>query len=140
MSNNVRLFIRRELQEERDNNQYLDQVLNDFKLYKSGQNITYFGKDVPYHDPRPYAERAGIRHVHLLDNVRTLKMQGRGNTSDRAIVYTEASMNPNMFYVIDLLNENAHAQASSRVRDPLLGNKTYIEWVIEKAEQFRNSK
>lgn len=98
--------------------------------------ITYFGKDVPYHDPRPYAERAGIKHVHLLSRVRTVKM--RSDSSDRALVYTEGATHPDTYYIIDLLAKNARARASSRVPEPALGNKTYIEWVIEKAEEFRD--
>lgn len=132
----VRVFVSRVLQEQRKTNTYLDQVLKDFALYKGGQVIAYFGRDVPYHDPRPYAERAGIRHVHLLSGIRTVRM--RSDTSDRALVYTEGASHPDTYYIIDLLVSQAHAKASSRVPDPGLGNKTYIEWVIDKAEAFRD--
>lgn len=64
----------------------------------------------------------------------------RNQTSDSALVYTEASMHMNTYYIIDILPKNAHAIANSRIRRPELGNRTYMEWVIEKAEYFRDKK
>lgn len=122
----VRVYVRKELDQERKINAALAQLIDDFKSYKRGEHVSYFGKDVPYHDPKPYAERAKLRHVHILARVRSIRVGG--SSSDSALVYTEGSMVPNAYYVIDYLEANAHARA----RDP-----AYMAWLIETAEAFR---
>ncbi|WP_157496710.1 type II toxin-antitoxin system YafO family toxin [Hahella ganghwensis] len=125
----VTVFVRKELDQESQTNSELRALISDFKRYKSGVQVTYFGKDVPYHDPKPYAERAKLRHVHVLDKVKTVRV--RAGTSDSALIYTEASMTPNTYYVIDFIVDGAHQKA----RD-----FSYMNWLIDKAEQFRMRK
>lgn len=127
--NSVKVFIRRELDQESQTNGELRALISDFKCYKSGASVPYFGKDVPYHDPKPYAERARLRHIHILDKVKTVQV--RAGTSDSVLIYTEASMTPNVFYIIDFISDGAHKKA----RD--FG---YMNWLIEKAEEFRMRK
>lgn len=126
----VSLFIRTELQEERRVNVQLDALLTKFKSYIAGVPDPQFGKDVPYHDPKPYAERAKLRHVHILKHVSTIKIHS-SDASDSVIIYTEGSMTPDAFYVIDYLSDKAHETA----RDPV-----YMDWLIKKAEAFRMRK
>ena len=47
------------------------------------------------------------------------------------IVYTEGATSVNTFYIIDFIADGAHEKG----RD-----KDYIEWVIQKAEDFRGVK
>ncbi|MCS6236182.1 hypothetical protein G3495_13760 [Shewanella baltica] len=126
----ITLFVQAALNEERVHNKDLDLLIKDFKRYKAGHRVNCFGKDVPYHKPQPMAENAGIKHVHVLDKVNYLSL-GAGNTSDSVIVYTEGATSVNTFYIIDFIADGAHKQG----RD-----KEYMEWVISKAEDFRNVK
>ncbi|WP_226916266.1 type II toxin-antitoxin system YafO family toxin [Pseudoalteromonas undina] len=71
-----------------------------------------------------------IKHVHILDRVKYLSL-GSGNTSDSVIVYTEGATSVNTYYIIDFIADGAHEKG----RD-----KDYIEWVIQKAEDFRGVK
>ncbi len=128
--NEVRIFVRKELQSERVTNPFLDSLITKFKEYKSGVLDPHFGKDVPYHKPAPYTERARLRHVHILQRVQTIRIR-HSNTSDSVLVYTEASMTPNTYYIIDYLADKAHEKA----RD-----LEYMDWLIEKAEAFRTRK
>ncbi len=128
-SDNISIFVRAELQEERKVNQLLDTLIQKFKSYIGGTPNRLFGKDVPYHDPKPYAEKAGLRHVHILNHVHTIRLHST-STSDSVIIYTEASMHPNTYYIIDYLADNAH----ERARDPIL------EWLISKAKSSRMRK
>ncbi|WP_202862827.1 type II toxin-antitoxin system YafO family toxin [Microbulbifer sp. A4B17] len=125
----IKVFVRKELDQESQSNSDLRALISDFKRWKSGNTVHYFGKDVPYHDPKPYAERAKLRHVHILDKVKTVHI--RAGTSDSALIYTEASMTPNTYYVIDFIAAGAHQKA----RD-----FNYMNWLIDKAEQFRMRK
>ena len=138
MSNQkARVFVRRDLRELRQADKNLDQLIKDFVSYINGEDIYYFGKDVPYHEPRPRAEDAGLRHIHILDKVKAVKIRRR--SSDSVLVYTEGATTPNTYYFIDFLPSGAHERASSRVREPELGNLTYMEWLIKEAENFRNN-
>lgn len=82
------------------------------------------------HTPKPHAERARLRHVHILNHVHTLRLHS-SNTSDSVIIYTEASMHPNTYYIIDYLADKAHEKARAPV---------YMDWLISKAEAFRMRK
>lgn len=126
--NDVRVFVRRDLEVERKTNSTLDLLIKDFKKYKAGATISYFGKDVPYHEPRPYAERAKLRHVHILDRLQTVRVRQSGNASDSVLIYTAGSMTPNTYYILDYLADKAHAEAQRH---------EYMAWIIEKAESFR---
>lgn len=121
----VNVYIHKELAEIRKTNTFVNSLIDDFKAYKKGNQPSYFGKDVPYHEPRPYAERAKLRHVHILGAVRAVRMK---NTSDSVLIYTEASMTPNTYYVIDYIDIGAHKKAN---------DSSYMEWLIEMAESFR---
>ncbi|GAB58795.1 type II toxin-antitoxin system YafO family toxin [Rheinheimera nanhaiensis] len=124
----VRVFVRDVLNNERKHNQDLDLLIRDFKRYKEGERVNYFGKDVPYHEPRPYAENAGLRHVHILDRVKVVRF-GAGNTSDAALIYTEGATSINTYYLIDFIPSGAHAEANKA---------EYMSWLINTAEAFRN--
>lgn len=124
----VRVFISKELQRERVTNPVLDSLITKFKAYKAGVFDPHFGKDVPYHKPAPYAERAKLRHVHILQRVKTIRIS-HSDTSDSVLIYTEASMTPNTYYIIDYLADKAHERA--READ-------YMNWLISKAEAFRD--
>lgn len=126
----IRVFVRDSLNEERKRNKDLDLLIRDFKKYKEGHRIPYFGKEVPYHEPRPYAEDAGLMHLHILDKVKAVSFR-TGNTSDSALIYTEGAITLNTFYIIDFLENGAHAEA----RKP-----EYMSWLINAAEAFRNVK
>lgn len=126
----ITLFVQAALNEERKFNKDLDLLIKDFKRYKSGLRINCFGKDVPYHRPKPMAENAGVKHVHVLDKVKYLRFAA-GDTSDSVIVYTEGATSVNTYYIIDFIADGAHEKG----RD-----KGYMEWVIKKAEEFRNVK
>lgn len=126
----VTLFVQAALNDERKHNKDLDLLIKDFKRYKAGNRVNCFGKDVPYHKSSPMAENAGIKHVHILDRVKYLSL-GSGNTSDSVIVYTEGATSVNTYYIIDFIADGAHEKG----RD-----KDYIEWVIQKAEDFRGVK
>lgn len=128
------IFVRQELAFDRTTNHTLDLLIKDFKKYKEGIDIAYFGKDVPYHEPRPYAERACLQHVHILNSVRTVKV--RSNTSDSVLIYTEASMHPNTYYIIDFINNGAHWATDKN--NP--ASKEYLQWLINRAEAFRDKK
>tara|TARA_R100001443_G_scaffold96038_5_gene102826 strand:+ start:17870 stop:18268 length:399 start_codon:yes stop_codon:yes gene_type:complete len=124
----VRVFVRDVLNNERKHNQDLDLLIQDFKRYKEGDRVNYFGKDVPYHEPRPYAENAGLRHVHILDRVKVVRF-GAGNTSDAALIYTEGATSINTYYLIDFIPSGAHAAVQE---------DSYMRWLIRTAEDFRN--
>ena len=53
------------------------------------------------------------------------------NTSDSVLIYTEGATSINTYFIIDFLVDGAHAQA----RKP-----EYMNWLIDKAEAFRNQK
>ncbi|MFU2508826.1 type II toxin-antitoxin system YafO family toxin [Pseudoalteromonas sp. ASV78] len=123
----ITLFIQESLNAERKHNKDLDILIRDFKKYKSGGRVDYLGKDVPYHKPQPMAENAGLMHVHVLDKVKSVKFR----TSDSVIIYTEGATSINTFYIIDFIDNGAHEKAR---------NKDYMNWVIKKAEEFREVK
>ena len=123
----VTLFIQESLNAERKHNKDLDTLIRDFKKYKSGGRVDYLGKDVPYHKPSPMAENAGLIHVHVLDKIKSVKFR----TSDSVIIYTEGATTINTFYIIDFIDNGAHEKAR---------NKEYMNWVIRKAEEFREVK
>ena len=123
----ITLFIQESLNAERKHNKDLDTLIRDFKKYKSGGRVDYLGKDVPYHKPHPMAENAGLMHVHVLDKVKSVKFR----TSDSVIIYTEGATSINTFYIIDFIDHGAHEKAR---------NKDYMNWVIKKAEEFREVK
>lgn len=121
-----KIYTHKFLADERKNNPFLDNLIKDFELYKDGKlDMSFFGKDVPFHEPRPLAERAKLRHVHILQQIRSVHVGGR---SDCFLVYTEASMHPNSYYIIDYIESGAHAKA----RDA-----GYMNWLINMAEAFR---
>jgi hypothetical protein len=123
----VRVFVTKTLEGERKLNSDLDSLIKDFRLYKEGARIPYFGKEVPYRRPAPYAEKAGLMHIHILDKLKVVKMRS-GNTSDSVLIYTEGSMNQNTYYIIDYVPDGAHARARG---------KEYMSWLIDTAESFR---
>lgn len=124
----ARVFVREALNNERKHNQDLDLLIKDFKRYKEGERVVYFGKDVPYHEPRPYAENAGIRHVHVLERIKAVRFRA-GDTSDAALIYTEGATSINTYYLIDFIPTGAH----KAVQDD-----SYMSWLIRTAEDFRN--
>lgn len=130
MTKDVKVFVRPSLDREKLTNKDLSDLITDFKKYKSGEKVHYFGKDVPYHEPRPYAENAGLRHVHILDKIKSLKL-GHSNTSDSALVYTEGATHPNTYFIIDFIDDNAHNVARSH---------DYMNWLLSEAEKFRSFK
>ncbi|EPA1954932.1 type II toxin-antitoxin system YafO family toxin [Vibrio alginolyticus] len=98
--------------------------------HKQGHQISYFGKEVPYHRPAPAAKDVGLMHIHILDKVKTLKL-GYINTSDSVLIYTEDATCINTYFIIDFLVDGAHAPA----RRP-----ESMSWLIDKVEAFRNQK
>lgn len=122
----AKIYTHKFLAEERKTNNFLDALLKDFEQFKEGKlDVSFFGKDVPFHEPRPRAERANLRHVHILQNIKSIRV---GGTSDCFLVYTEASMSPKTYYIIDYIASGAHEKA----RDA-----GYMNWLIKMAEEFR---
>ncbi|HGS5165195.1 TPA: type II toxin-antitoxin system YafO family toxin [Vibrio harveyi] len=126
----VKIYVTRALSEERKLNKDLDLLIHDFKRHKQGHRISYFGKEVPYHRPAPAAEDAGLMHIHILDEIKTLKL-GQSDTGDSVLIYTEGATSINTYFIIDFLVDGAHAQARRH---------EYMGWLIDKAEAFRNQK
>ena len=124
----ISLYIQASLNEERKHNKDLDALIKDFKEYKAGKRVRCFGKDVPYHRPKPMAENAGLRHVHVLNKIKSVNLSF---TSDSVLIYTEGATNINTFYIIDFIADGAHEKAN---------NFEYMGWIIDKAEAFRNVK
>ena len=124
----ARVFVREVLNNERKQNADLDLLIKDFKRYKEGERVVYFGKDVPYHEPRPYVEQAGLRHVHVLDRIKAVRFRA-GDTSDAALIYTEGATSINTYYLIDFIPTGVH----KTVQDD-----NYMSWLIRTAEDFRN--
>jgi mRNA interferase YafO len=120
------IYTHKTLAEERKTNQFLDALLTDFALFKDGKlDASFFGKDVPFHQPMPQAERAMLRHIHILQQIKSIHV---GGTSDSFLVYTEASMHANTYYIIDYIASGAHEKAR---------NINYMNWLINMAESFR---
>ena len=70
----ISLFVEASLNGERQHNKDLDLLIKDFKKYKEGGAVRTFGKDVPYHRPRPMAENAGLMHVHVLKKIKSVNL------------------------------------------------------------------
>ncbi|TCI02200.1 hypothetical protein EZV61_14790 [Corallincola luteus] len=121
------VFVHPRLKVEGIVNSTLSALVKDFIKYKSGEYIHYFGKDVGYIRPEPYAERAELKHLHVLDKVKSIQM--RGNTSNAALIYTVAATRLNTYCIIDFVAEEAHETA----RDM----KQMREWIAA-AESFRD--
>ena len=132
----LKFFVRKPLQEASKVNAALKKVIEDFKAYKKGFHTPAFGREAPFHDPRPAAEQAELMHIHLLSNkqikhLRVAKINSSyRKTSDSFLVYTVGFLSSNKFYLIDYIENGAH----SKTKD-----MDYMRWLISQAESFRKS-
>jgi len=133
----VKVFLHRALEEQRKENVFLRQLINDFKAHKEGALIPYFGRETSYERP-PSIIDSELLHIHILhESSRAYRQQQaairRGNPRDpfglrcdmdrpehdRALIYTIGLANRNYYYVLDYFSGNAHelANNSDRMRE-----------------------
>lgn len=143
----VKVFIHQALEEERKVNSFLQSLIEDFKAYKKGDFIPYFGRDAQYMTPNTVRD-ANILHIHILhQSSKAFQRQqaaiGRGNPLeqfglrcdmdrpefDRALVYTTGYYNENYYYILDFFSKNAHELASSN---------SVMNELVKRAINFRN--
>jgi mRNA interferase YafO len=126
----IRVFVSEEVKAS-SSQPVLKKIVDEFKLYKSGQGRpAHFGRDVPYDFPFSVRE-SGLAHVHLKDSTSKnwhLKKVSFSKTSNTALIYCQGAVQKNCYFLISIL-ENAHE--TYRVK-PL-----YLEYLAERAEVFR---
>lgn len=133
----VKVFTRRNLHELSKRNTQLQKIIEDFKAYKEGYRVKSFGRDAPFHRPKPSAELAELMHVHLMNNPKAQILDVAKVTdpyyltSDSFLVYSKGFFNPKHYYIIDYIEKDAH----TKVED-----MNYMRWLVEQAEFFRKSK
>lgn len=126
----MEFYLNRVLEEHCEENSLLRELVHEFQDFKEGKEAPRIGRDRRYRRPRPDAENARLMHNHImLESVEII-----AGSSDRAIVYAHTT--DSVCYIIDILLEDAHAIASSRIPEERYGNRTYIEWAIREAENF----
>ena len=134
MDKDFKFFVRKQLQEISKENKLLKRIVEDFKAYKKGAKTPAFGREAPFHDPKPSAEEAELMHIHVLGEgqIKQFKIAKINTpyrkTSDSFLVYTTGFLNINYFYIIDYIEKGAH----SKTRD-----MDYMRWLINQAESFR---
>ena len=130
----LKFFLRKPLQEASKVNKALKKIIEDFKAYKNGAKTPAFGREAPFHNPKPATEQAELMHIHLLSDaqikhLRVAKINASyRKTSDSFLIYTSGFFNSNQFYIIDYIEEYAH----TKTRD-----MDYMRWLITQAESFR---
>ncbi len=87
-------------------------IVRVFKRYKAGGDEIYLGKDVPYHYPQRCIDDA-LQHVHVYDGRNTWLLF---RSSDRHVVYTQGFYNSDHYYLIALLEPDAHKQANDTMQ------------------------
>lgn len=133
----IKVFTRRSLHELSKNNKQLKDIIKDFKAYKEGYKVKSFGRDAPFHRPKPAAELAELMHVHLMNHPKSKILTAAKITdpyyltSDSFLIYSKGFFNPKYYYIIDYLEKEAH----SKVED-----MDYMRWLIKQAESFRKTK
>ncbi|MGB0948362.1 MAG: type II toxin-antitoxin system YafO family toxin [Pseudoalteromonas marina] len=98
--------------------QELENLVNDFKAYKSGEYTPdLFGRDVLYDhmDTPPLVKQEEVQHIHLLDKDHTYPFHAIqfSKTSDTHLVYCQGFANPNCYLLMAILSPNAHDLAKS---------------------------
>jgi len=101
-----------------DKEKNLIQLINDFKRYKSGELLAIFGKDVLYdhmNTPRIILDEK-VWHVHMIELSKVFPryIRQERKTSEKHLVYCKAVMNDNHYYLITILEPNAHDLAHNR--------------------------
>ncbi len=85
---------------------------SDFISYKRDGTVPdRFGRDAPLNDP-PSAKLSEIQHIHL--RRRFSKWEGKrryNRTSDTWLVYTQGFTDPECYYLIAILKNDAHGRA-----------------------------
>lgn len=90
----------------------LKKLVKDFKLYKSGCTLAIFGKDAPYdhmNTPRSVLDE-NVQHVHMIKIGEIFPRWKRQDqkTSEVHLVYCQAAMDDDHYYLITILEPNAH--------------------------------
>ena len=62
----MKFSIRPALHKQAQEKSILSELIDEFQIFKKGEQSPRFGIDVPYHNPRPYAEWAKLMHTHIL--------------------------------------------------------------------------
>ena len=133
----VKVFTRKSLHEQSKENKQLKKIIDDFKAYKKGAHVKSFGRDAPFHRPRPSAELAELMHIHLLRNPKSQLIDAVKITdpyylkSNSFLIYSRGFLNKNYYYILDYLEKDAH----QKVED-----MDYMRWLVDQAEIFRKSK
>ncbi|MGI9280054.1 MAG: type II toxin-antitoxin system YafO family toxin [Endozoicomonas sp.] len=133
----VKIYTRRTLHELSRENKQLQKIIEDFKAYKKGYRVRSFGRDAPFHRPKPSAELAELMHVHLMHSPKAQLLDvvkvsdPYYQTSDSFLIYSKGFFNPEHYYIIDYIEKDAHAKVE---------DMNYMRWLIDQAESFRKSR
>ncbi|WP_020405059.1 type II toxin-antitoxin system YafO family toxin [Hahella ganghwensis] len=123
---NIQVKLHPSLNDAYQENLYFRQLVQDFKLFKKGVLIPYFGRDASYDYPQSIRD-AGLLHIHILhDSSKAFQRRQKAMAqnryidpysltcdigdppNDKALVYTKGFLNENLFLILDFFSANAH--------------------------------